>query len=735
MRGPLLLLVFFSALLPATQPAFARDSAPAWVEVRSPHFAVMTDGNVKQAMHLADQFERMRAVLHTLFPGAKVDAPAPIQVIALKDRKSFRTLEPSEYLAKGQLNLGGYFLQGPEKNYILLRLDAEQEHPYATVYHEYTHFAFSGAGEWMPLWLNEGIAEFFQNTDIHDKDVALGQPSTDDVLYLRRNRLIPLPVLFTVDHKSPYYHDENKGSVFYAESWALVHYLEVTGQQTHQDRIAAYARLLAQHQDPVSAATAAFGDLNKLQRALEMYIQESSFHYFRIPSPPAPAVASFATSSVSATDADARRAEFLAYNGRVAEAHTLLDAVLKQDPSNAVACETLGYLALQQQDMEGARKWLTQAVKLESHSYLAHFYYASMVMNSEGLNAAPAIESSLNTAIKLNPAFAPSYDRLASLYQMQNQRLDQARILELQATELDPSNLFFRLNMARLLMGLNRDDDALRVLEAARPLAKSPAQNAMIDASVQQAQQVKQARLAASSAAEQPGTQSVDPTAPHAAAASLQKMAHGKFEILPNVQLPSHPTASAGAPRHEARGIIHDVRCGVPSVMELHLEDGGKTTPLYSNNYFNVPFSTSNYVPEGELHPCTELEGRHAVISYAETPDKTAAGEIVSVQLGGQANQHIDAPANAPKREARGVLHAVHCGPPSVLELEVDNAGKIMDLYANDYYKISFQAMNFKPDGEIHPCTDLEGKNAIVLYEPTADKTAAGEIVSIAFSR
>jgi hypothetical protein len=373
MKALSLLCLFASALLLPVPHTFA-NSAPAWVEVRSPHFIVMTDSNAKQATHLADQFERMRAVLHALFPNAKVDAPAPILVLAMKDQKGFRSLEPADYLAKGQLNLAGYFLQGPEKNYILLRLDAQQEHPFATVYHEYTHFALSGAQEWMPLWLNEGIAEFFQNTDIHEKDIALGQPSVDDVLYLRQNRLIPLPVLFQVDHNSPYYHEENKGSIFYAESWALVHYLEVNDRQTRQDRIAAYERLLVLKQNPVSAAAAAFGDLNKLQKDLETYIRIGEFRYFHMASPPAPDVSSFQIAAVSAADADARRAEFLAYNGRTAEAHALLDTILKQDPNNAVACDTLGYMALHQHDMEGARKWLTKAVQFDSKSYLAHFY-------------------------------------------------------------------------------------------------------------------------------------------------------------------------------------------------------------------------------------------------------------------------------------------------------------------------------------------------------------------------
>src|SRR6185437_12769082 len=184
-----------------------------------------------------------------------------------------KALEPADYLKKGQLNLAGYFQPGPEKNYILLRLDAAQEHPFSTVYHEYTHFAFSGAAEWMPLWLNEGIAEFFQNTDIQGKDVNLGQPSQDDVLYLRENRLIPLPVLFAVDHNSPYYHEENKGSIFYAESWALVHYLRVKDFKERTNRLGDYAELLARKTDPIGAATTAFGDLNKLQQQLDLYVR------------------------------------------------------------------------------------------------------------------------------------------------------------------------------------------------------------------------------------------------------------------------------------------------------------------------------------------------------------------------------------------------------------------------------------------------------------------------------
>jgi hypothetical protein len=196
-----------------------------------------------------------------------------------------------------------------------------------------------------------------------------------------------------------------------------------------------------------------------------------------------------------------------------------------------------------------------------------------------------------------------------------------------------------------------------------------------------------------------------------------------------------HPSAAANAPQLQVRGVLHGVHCGAPALLELQVEDAAKTIALYSNNYFKIPFSSINEPPQGDMHPCKDLEGKYALVSYAPTEDKAAAGEIVSIALGGgQVSEHVAASATAAKREARGVLHAVRCGPPSALELEVDGPKKIA-LYANDYYKITFMAMNYKPDGEIHPCSDLEGKHAIVLYAVTDDKTAAGEILSVALSR
>jgi len=441
-RRPLLL-----PFLIAVIAVIATAKTESWLEVRTPHFVVLSNASEKRARHIADQFERMRAVFHKRFPNAHVDPGSPIIVIALKDNKDFQALEPEAYLGKGRLNLAGLFLRAPDKNYVLLRLDAEGEHPYATVYHEYTHLMIGRAQEWLPLWLNEGWAEFYQNTEIQEKEVLLGEPSTENLLLLRQNQLLPLETLLAIDANSPYYHEENKGSMFYAESWVLTHYLEIKDQQQHTERLLDYAKLVSNNVDAVTAATRAFGDLKLLRKDLEKYASQAGFYGFKVPGSTEVDDSAFKVETMSLTQADAIRADFLAYNQRVKDSRALLDRVLHEDPNNVTAHETMGLLAFREGKLGEAEKWYEQAIKLDSQSFLAHYYYAAIAMQ-EGTftDRAAQIEASLRAATKLNPSFAPAFDRLAVFYGTQHKNLDEARMFSIMAVQLDPSNMGFRVN-------------------------------------------------------------------------------------------------------------------------------------------------------------------------------------------------------------------------------------------------------------------------------------------------
>src|ERR1700679_2586760 len=84
------------------------------------------------------------------------------------------------------------------------------------------------------------------------------------------------------------------------------------------------------------------------------------------------------------------------------------------------------------------------------------------------------IEASLRAAIRLNPGFAPAYDQLAGLFAKEHEKLDEAHLLNVQAIQLDPGNLAYRLNAAMVLMTMGRYDGAAGVLRAAEQVLKSP---------------------------------------------------------------------------------------------------------------------------------------------------------------------------------------------------------------------------------------------------------------------
>ncbi len=600
--------------------AFARDKADGWTEVSSPHFVVATNSSDKQARRVADQFERMRSVFHKLFPEVRIDPDSPIIVLAIKDEKEFRALEPEAYLAKGQLKLGGLFVRAADKNYVLMRLDAEGEHPYSVVYHEYTHLLLSKA-EWFPLWLNEGLAEFYENTDIHEKDVSLGQPNAADIRLLRANKLLPLATLFAVDTNSPYYHEENKGSIFYAESWALTHYIRVKDYQEKTNRLSEYADLVAQKVDPAAAATTAFGNLKSLESDLNQYIQQGRFSYFTMKTSTEIDDSTFKTQPLTGPQADALRADFLAHDQRAKDSRVLLDRVLQEDPNNVLAHETMGFLAFHEGHVDEAKKWYAQAIQLDSKSYLAHYYFASIAM--QGAMNPPEekqAEASLRRAIELNPSFAPAYDRLAIFLAIRHRNLDEAHMMGLKAVSLEPSNVGYRVNVANVLMTMERPQDAITVLRNAAKLANKPQEVQWVESGIKQAENyaATQKRIAeeekrmneAGMEKAKATSASADAVAPHLT----------RREFVPS------------GPHRFVTGLLRSVHCE-SSNLDLAVRAGSKTLSLHSDDYYRIEFSTLGFQPKGDLKPCSDLEGRLATVEYLESADKSGTGHMIAIQL------------------------------------------------------------------------------------------------------
>jgi hypothetical protein len=97
--------------------------------------------------------------------------------------------------------------------------------------------------------------------------------------------------------------------------------------------------------------------------------------------------------------------------------------------------------------------------------------------------------------------------------------------------------------------------------------------------------------------------------------------------------------------------------------------------------------------------------------------------------------KYPDGPPTGPHHTIKGVVRGVKCSYPTVLTLNLDQAGKPVMLYSNDYFKVPFSTSGYIATGDIDPCKSIEGMNARIQYGDVSDKIVAGQIISIELSK
>ena len=651
----------------ATERASFAGKSETWILVRSPDFIVLTDANEKEGRRVAFQFETIRAVFRQFFntPGSAKDPP--ITIIAVKSEDGLKPLLPEYWTKKGSSHPAGFYLGGPEKSYIALRLDVsmkeEADEPFEPIYHEYVHFLTRRMMSQLPLWLVEGLAEFYGNTRIRSDRVYVGAPSTSNLRILHQIPPLPLSTLFAVNASSPYYHEENKASVFYAESWVLTHYLITRDWREGTHRFTEFAKLLGQSVAAEEAARRTIGDPDQLQQALAEYIGKFSFTVARLNVPARVDPRDFQTEPTSDAESLAVRADFMAHDRHYQEAQEMLEEALKLDPKQAAAYESMGFIFSQQRKIDEATKWYSQAVALNSRSYLANYYYAVSLFNGMAdADSAAKAESSLRAAIKIAPDFAPGYSALGWLLASRHKSLEEAHRMAIIAVDLEPGNVGYRLNAAQVLEIMGRGDDAVRVTNLAASMAKTPEEQAEALAALTRAQQFQefenkvkeqeeavrkaQSEAAASGASQ---TSQPEPTGPASqevsgssqASTEPPKLRHrdeaprdDKLMLSPASALSAHPPRpELLASRMVAEGTIEEAKCSGALTLEITLDSTEGVMQLYSDNYPKIPYSALNFTPKGILNPCTDINGWHARITYRPAKGQAKRGEMVAIGL------------------------------------------------------------------------------------------------------
>jgi hypothetical protein len=329
----------------------ATPASAAWHRIDSANFIVVGDASVRELRATATKFEGFRETLRRVLPAVTSASPVPTVVVVFASEDSFLPFAPT-YQGKARRNVGGFAVAGRDANYIAVR-EFDNDFTDRAIFHEYTHLVVANAVARIPVWLNEGLAEFYSTFALKDggKRAQIGIPIGEHLALLNGAVRIPLVELLKADRNSPLYNEDNRASAFYAESWALTHML-VNGQPSRAKELSDYLQRVNAGTDEKQAWEQVFGE--QTEARFRQYVIRPTFMT---------GVVEFADkiSAVPLTEkalSPASAASFLAglqlHRNAVDAAAALLETALKQEPQNALAQVMTAQIGLARRDRAGA---------------------------------------------------------------------------------------------------------------------------------------------------------------------------------------------------------------------------------------------------------------------------------------------------------------------------------------------------------------------------------------------
>lgn len=461
------LAVTLCLLLVVSQPATvsAKDN---WVSVRTKNFFMIGNAGEKEIRQVGLRLEQFREVFTRLFPKMRFNTPVPTTVVVFKSHSSYAPFKP-------HANTAGYFQAGPDVNYITLttELNGEQD-PFNVIFHEYTHLLVNNTFENAPLWFNEGLAEYYSTFKItDDRKIGLGYPISNHVYLLRDSKMLPLRTLFEVDHKSPHYNESKKQGIFYAQSWALMHYLLI-GKAGKVDQLSKFLELQNANVPMDKAFQDSFGmPYEVMEKDLKSYVKQNRYNVLD---------GHFENKLQLDTNTEGTpltEAEAQAYLGDLMlhsyrqDAYKYLQKALQLDPNLGMAHASLGMAYFREGKVEQARASLQRAVELNSQNYLAHYYYAftlsrqseDEMVSSYEPEMAKKIREHLQKAIALRPDFPEPYNLLAFMSLVSGDNMPEAIDSLKKVLSTSPGRHDVSLTLAQLYARMGEYKTARQMLE------------------------------------------------------------------------------------------------------------------------------------------------------------------------------------------------------------------------------------------------------------------------------
>ena len=567
-------------------------AAEQWVKLTTPHFELYSAAGEKKGREAILYFETVRSFFLEQSPSKKMP-DFPVRIVAFRGEKQYQPYRVSE-------SAFAYYVQGRNRDYIVMQ-DILSDH-YPAVIHEYVHLIVEHSGLKLPIWLNEGLAELYSTLQPIGKKVSFGDIIPGRAQVLVSNPLIRLEVLTAVTHDSPLYNERNKAGMFYAESWALTHMLFFAPEYR-----AGFPKMVAEinaGKPADDACQTAFGKrLWEIDVAFRKYLQGRDFYHALVDTKLEKSAEAPDVAEASPFESGMALADLLALNRKTDEARSNYEQLAKSNPGQPEVEESLGYLAWQSGDTEGARSHFGRALAAGTRNAQMCYQYAMLARQSGSIatDVIPALEK----AVALKPDYLEA--RLQLGYSLANQKNYAQAIAQLQQIKKinpDQAPAFFA-TLAYAFINTGDMDKARENAQLAKKWAKSPAETQRADSMLRYLDARKNGNLA---------VQTDEPP-------RLRRAAPRQEFSVTEPTPPANPFIGKDDKMSHVEGLAQRLECG-GDTLKFHVLVDKKVM------VFEIPDPDRVVIKHsGEIKhdfACGAQKGYRVAVDYAMLPDKEA---------------------------------------------------------------------------------------------------------------
>ena len=442
--------------------------APQWIKVTTPNFEMFTSAGEGAAKRTLQDFEQIRSFFIEVTKAQKAP-PLPVRIIAFRSRKEFEPYQARETSA-------AYYLAGHDRDYIVMGKIGADTRPIAI--HEYIHLLVRHSGLKLPVWLNEGFADLYSTLKPYAGKILVGELLPGRLQLLQRTKWLPLETLTGVNHDSAHYNEKDRMGLFYAQSWALTHMLNLNEQ--YRSGFSNLVSALARGQDAADAFPAVYGkNLGQVEKDLRLYLKSNRFTGALFDAKLEKLDDKPAVQTATELESGLVLANLMAQTSKRDKAREMYEALARQYPDVPEVPAARGYLETYIGGWDAAEPHFARAAELGSTNAKLLYDYASILSRRD--RKAPEIEKLLRKAIELRTDYKEARYRLA-FHLYARERFAHSLIEFSRLGTITPEQAFpFYQAVAYAYYRIGQKEDARQNIELAKEHAKSPDQTSRIE--------------------------------------------------------------------------------------------------------------------------------------------------------------------------------------------------------------------------------------------------------------